>query len=164
MNCQKYRNNLMELAVDPANAPESVKSHVAACTSCHDDLLSLQATLSLLDNWSAPEVSPFFDTRMAARLREQRSAPPAGWMEQLRDRIQYLSNLRLRPLMAGALATCIMIGGGTYAGLTPPPVAPSATITDLKLMDKNDQALQQMDRLLQDDDNSGTTSNSNLNP
>jgi hypothetical protein len=51
------------------------------------------------------------------------------------------------------LALALVVGGGTFANVsgflrsTPPT---SATVQDLQLLDKNEQALQTMDQLLQD--------------
>jgi hypothetical protein len=162
-NCKQYRNSLPELALDPQNAPARLQNHVAACTECSESLAALTATLQLMDAWTAPSPSPYFNVRMAARLREERAAEPAGWFELLRTRIQFLSNIQLRPLLAGALATAIMIGGGTFAGLSPSPVAPSATVNDLRLMDRNEQALDQMDRLLEADNETASTTSGNPN-
>jgi hypothetical protein len=163
-NCTRYQETLPELVFDPSHAAADLKAHVAGCDLCHETLLSLQATLSAMDSWTAPELTPYFDVRMAARLREARAAAPAGWFEQLRTRVLYLSNIQVRPMLAGALATIIMIGGGTYAGLSPAPVAPSAAVADLHMMDKNDQALSQMDQLLQADNDTGSVVNPSLNP
>jgi hypothetical protein len=58
--------------------------------------------------------------------------------------------------MAGALAlVMVAAGGGALIGTQPHPgVAPaSATVNDLRILDNNAQALQQMDQLL--DDTSG---------
>jgi hypothetical protein len=38
----------------------------------------------LLDTWEAPEPSPYFLTRLDARMREEREAAPAGWLARLR--------------------------------------------------------------------------------
>jgi hypothetical protein len=47
----------------------------------------------------------------------------------------------------------LVVGGGTFAGVSgmhhPTPQI-SATVQDLQLLDKNDQALQTLDQLLQD--------------
>jgi hypothetical protein len=47
-----------------------------------------------------------------------------------------------------------VVGGGTLADLSlfsHPRVEASATVQDLQILDKNDQAFQTMDQLLQDD-------------
>jgi hypothetical protein len=66
------------------------------------------------------------------------------------------TNRQFRPAMAGALALILLVGGGTFANLAssspPTPSAEaSATVQDLQILDKNDQAFQTMDQLLQDD-------------
>jgi hypothetical protein len=52
------------------------------------------------------------------------------------------------------MALLLIAGGGTV-GITafqqrPQPVQASATVNDLQILDRNEQALQQMDQLLQD--------------
>jgi hypothetical protein len=69
---------------------------------------------------------------------------------------------QFRPVLAGALALVLVVGGGTFADLSPfshPQIEASATVQDLQILDKNDQALQTMDQLLQDDSTAddGTT-------
>jgi hypothetical protein len=61
---------------------------------------------------------------------------------------------QFRPALAGALALILLVGGGTFANLSgfghsTPHV--SAAVQDLQILDRNDQALQTMDQLLQDD-------------
>jgi anti-sigma factor RsiW len=139
--------------LEPA-APENsaARAHIAACAACAKDLATLQATLSLLDTWQAPEVSPYFDQKLAVRLREQ-SAPPAGWFERLSSRLLFNTGRHLRPALAGALALVLVVGGGSFGIANfqhPRPVEASAVVNDLQMLDKNEQALQQMDQLLDD--------------
>ena len=49
-------------------------------SSCQGELEELKATMQLLDAWKAPEPSPYFLTRLGARMREEREAAPAGWL------------------------------------------------------------------------------------
>ncbi len=53
----------------------------------------------------------------------------------------------------------LIVGGGGFVGLTPThhPVEASATVNDLQILDRNEQAFQQMDALQQDDDNGAPT-------
>ncbi len=124
----------------------------------------MQAVLGLLDMWRAPEPSAYFDQKLAVRLREEESKAPAGWFEQVKARLLFNTGRQFRPALAGALALVLLIGGGAFADLsTSPPhrIAASATVQDLQILDKNDQALQTMDQLLQDDgsiDESSTAS------
>jgi len=161
MNCKDCQSRLPDLFLartgSPAGSTE-VNSHLAACTACRAEFDSLLATFALLDIWQAPEPSAFFDQRLAAHLREELTSPRLGFFAGLRDRILFGSSLQLRPALAGALALVLIVGGGTFAGINgvshPPaaaPSQPSATVNDLQLLDKNEQAIQQLDQLLQDD-------------
>jgi len=155
MNCKLCQTALPNLLFDPAApANDAARAHIATCADCARDLASLEATLSLLDAWQVPEVSPYFDQKLAVRLREQLSAPPAGWFEQLRTRLLFNTGRQFRPALAGTLALVLVVAGGSFGIATfqhPRPVEVSAAVNDLQIMDKNEQALQQVDQLLQDD-------------
>ncbi len=154
MNCRLCQTALPNLLLEPtAPANAAARAHVAACAACAQDLASLQATLSLLDTWQVPGVSPYFDQKLAVRLRELQSAPSASWFERLRMHLQLNTGRQFRPALAGALALVLAVGGGSFGIATfqrPHRVEASAAVNDLQLLDKNQQALQQMDQLLQD--------------
>jgi hypothetical protein len=155
MNCRECQSALPELLLDPA-APANLpaRAHIDSCSECRRELESLQATLSLLDAWEAPEPSPYFDQKLAVRLREEQAKTPAGWLERLRFRLLFNTGRQFRPALAGAFALALLIGGGAFAnfsGLHTEAPKVSATVTDLQVLDKNDQALQTMDQLFQDD-------------
>jgi anti-sigma factor RsiW len=155
MNCKMSRKvfaNLLFAGDEPAN--QAARAHIAECTECARELASYEATFSLLDQWEAPEVSPYFDQRLAVRLREAQDAPAAGWFERLRTRLQLNTGRQMRPALATALALVLVVGGGSFSlstFLRQQPVETSATVNDLQRLDKNEQALQQMDQLLQED-------------
>jgi hypothetical protein len=154
MNCKLCQAALPNLLLDPAApANDAARAHIAACAVCAHQLASLQATLSLLDAWQAPGVSPYFDQKLAVRLRELQSAPPAGWFEQLKTRLLLNTGRHLRPALAGALALLLVAAGGSFGIATfqhPRPVEASAVVNDLQLLQKNERALQQIDQLLDD--------------
>ncbi|MGP8260686.1 MAG: hypothetical protein ACLQM6_12130 [Acidobacteriaceae bacterium] len=155
MNCKTCKAALPNLLLDPA-APEdaAARAHIAVCAVCAQELVSLQATLSLLDTWKAPEVSPYFDQKLAVRLRQMQSAPAAGWYEQLRTRLLFNTGRQFRPMLASAMALVLIAGGGSVGIATyqhPRPVQASAVVNDLQIFDKNAQALQQVDQILQED-------------
>ena len=77
--CTEMETKLAELLLDPDSASAKVKTHVAECDSCQKELEELRATMGLLDGWVAPEPSPYFLTRLDARMREERQAPPVSW-------------------------------------------------------------------------------------
>jgi hypothetical protein len=154
MNCKLCQNALPNLLLDPAApANAAARDHIAACDLCAKDLATLEATLALLDTWQAPEVSPYFDQKLAVRLREQLSAPPAGWFERLRTRLLFNTGRHLRPALAGAMSLVLIVGGGSFGIANfqrSRPVQVSAAVNDLQLLQKNEQALQQIDQLLDD--------------
>ncbi len=156
MQCNDFRDQLPELLFDPRSISSDAKAHLGLCEPCGKEYASFQSTFILLDAWQAPEPSPYFDQRLAVRLREEAAAPPAGWFELLRTRILFNTGAQFRPMLAGAMAAILLIGGGTFAGvstLSSPPRSTqvSATVDDLQILDKNDQTFQQMDQLLQDE-------------
>ncbi len=111
-------SKLAELLLDPAAVPAKVREHVEQCERCRGELAELQATMALLDTWESPEPSPYFLTRLDARMREERQAAPEGWFARLRDRFAYGPPMHVRPLAAMALAVMLLVGGGTYLGVT----------------------------------------------
>ena len=162
--CQSCQDALPDLLLAPESAAAvAAGTHLAACTACRDSLLHLQKTSSLLDQWTAPDPSPWFDQRLYARLREEQSKQPEGFFERMRSRLLFSTGRELRPMLAGALALSLAIGGGTAASLShtlhPAPLQVSATVEDLQILDRNDQALQTMDQLLQDDGTSDDPAN-----
>jgi len=155
MNCKDCKSVLLDLLLDPgARSNAAVRTHVESCAECNRELKSLEATFALLDTWKAPEPSPYFDQKLAVRLREEQAMAPAGWFERLKSRLLFNTGRQFRPALAGALALILVVGGGTFADVTGflhPKPQTSAAVQDLQILDKNDQALQTMDQLLQDD-------------
>ncbi len=156
MNCTACRSTLPDLLLDPASSGlDQTRAHLASCPDCATELRSLQSTFTLLDEWVAPEPSPWFDQRMAARLREAQASQPEGWFERLRSRLLFNTGRQLRPALAGALACALVVSGGAAASLSGvlhhEPAQVSAAVQDLQILDRNDQAFQTMDQLLTDD-------------
>ncbi|MGD0739742.1 MAG: hypothetical protein ABR957_09110 [Terracidiphilus sp.] len=155
-NCKMVDENLADLLLDTRAVPAKVHAHVAECGDCQAELAKLQAAMQLLDTWEAPEPSPYFLTRLGARMREEREAAPAGWLARgvarIRASIAYGPGLHARPLAAMALTAVLLLGGGTYLGVTDwmQPVQPTplaATVHDLQTLDSNAQVLDQMETL-----------------
>jgi anti-sigma factor RsiW len=166
IDCKTCRNALADLLLDEsyAAAHPELAEHIAACAECRTELEELQATFALLDDWTAPEPSAYFDTKLHARLREAQASEPEGFWARTRAFLTYSTGHRLRPALAAALVAAVMLaGGGTFAGLyghnSSVAVQASPTVNDLKILDNNAQAMQQMDQLLDSsDDNSGPPS------
>lgn len=163
MNCRDCQSVLPELLSQGASLNEAVRMHINSCADCEQELSSLEATFALLDTWKAPEPSAYFDQKLAVRLREEQSSAPAGFFERMRARLLFNTGRQFRPALAGALAVVLLAGGGTFANFSISHTGQagiSATVEDLQNLDKNDQALQTMDQLLQEDgvNDDGTTS------
>jgi hypothetical protein len=163
MTCHDCQSALPELLLNPAASSNvAAREHMKSCSACTQELQSLEATFALLDNWQAPEPSPYFDQKLAVRLREQQELPAAGWFERIRSRILFNTGRQFRPALAGSLALALLIAGGTFADISgfphPAKTQVSATVNDLQILDKNDQALQTMNLLLQDDSSSNDNS------
>jgi hypothetical protein len=145
-------SRLADLLFDPDSAPLKVREHVEQCAPCRAELAELKATMALLDTWEGPEPSPYFITRLDARMREERQAAPAGFFARLRARLTYGPSMHVRPLAAMALTVMLLIGGGAYLNVTQwdQPAAPqgqAAVVGDLQVLDNNAQLLDQMEAM-----------------
>jgi hypothetical protein len=162
MNCNQIRELLPDLAgaagMDASTlTPEperEVAKHIASCADCAAHLRDLQKTMALLDEWQAPEPSPYFDTRLQARLREEMARPATAWLH-------WLNRLR-HPAWAMSLAAVIfagalLVGGKSYISQTetiatrPPslglPVQPGTAVGDLQALERNDELYADFDVL-----------------
>jgi hypothetical protein len=156
-NCTGMDAELAELLLDSRPVSAKVQAHVAECEHCQKELAELKATMQALDAWKAPAPSPYFLTRLGARMREERQAAPAGWlagaMARLRATVAYGPGLHARPLAAVALTVVLLVGGGTYLGVTDwmqpaqQPGQNAAVVGDLQTLDRNAQVLDQMEAL-----------------
>jgi anti-sigma factor RsiW len=84
MNCNEIRELMPDLASGISEGGQEVKRHLEGCVECAGKLKEFRATMALLDEWQAPEPSPYFDTRLQARLREEQAHQAAGWWAWLR--------------------------------------------------------------------------------
>jgi len=148
MKCNEIQELMPELATGTAAAPE-VAEHLHACAGCAGTLEEFRKTMSLLDEWEAPEPSPYFDTRLLARFREEKEKElqPKGWLAWLR-----------RPVLAGALAVLAVIGvtlfenGGAKHNGVPDQsatvdIGPGTAVGDLQALDKNHDVYSDFDVL-----------------
>jgi hypothetical protein len=132
MNCNEVRENLIEMLGENLADP-SLTAHVRQCGSCAQELESLRKTMNLLDEWEAPEPSPYFLTRLRAHVKEEREKAPA--------RSSIFSWMR-RPAMAISLATVLVAGGAVYTVLRPPsPEEPGPAVADVEALDRNHDVL-----------------------
>ncbi|MEO7005324.1 MAG: hypothetical protein ABI064_07775 [Acidobacteriaceae bacterium] len=154
MNCDKFQEFLPDMLLDPARAavetPTDVRAHLAECVACKQTWEELQKTMQALDAWEAPEPSPYFDTRMAARLREEKNTEAPGWLERMLGHWQWEGKSAMRPVLAAILALLVIVGVGSFEGhmsfnkTSPAQQTISATVNDLELLDRNAQTLQEL--------------------
>ena len=167
-DCKTCQAHMADLLLEPgylAAHPE-FQAHMDGCTSCRTELAELHSTMALLDEYTAPEPSPYFDTRLHARLREAQEAAPEGLWERMRSYLTFSTGRSFRPAVTAALALTLIAGGAGYVGVVGlpggGPAQASNTVNDLKVLDNNDTAEQQMGQLLdqsgaEDDDSPSTT-------
>jgi hypothetical protein len=152
MRCNEIRQQMPGLAAGLNAATPEVKQHLDSCAECSNKLEAFRQTMALLDQWQAPEPSPYFDVRLRARLREEMAKPASGWLHWLR-----------RPALAVSLAvlmvmsiTLIQNGGkGRIESSHPGQVAaglsvtaePGTAVSDLQALDKNHELYSDFDVL-----------------
>src|SRR3974377_191563 len=106
MKCGKIREGLMEaVRSGPQRGTATVQEHMATCAACAEEVASLRETMNLLDEWRAPEPSPYFGARLRAHLREEQAHQGRSWLAWLR-----------RPAVVTAAAALMAGGGGMLEG------------------------------------------------
>jgi hypothetical protein len=162
IDCNTTHAQLEDLFLEPEAVSAEVRSHLAGCAGCSEELASLHRTMDLLDGWQAPEPNPYFLTRMEARLREERAAEPRGWLARQVARLQAGfgggTQMHTRPLAAMSLTVMLLVGGGVYLDLsdwnqTTRPETQTAVVGDLQTMDSNAQLLDRLESLSNEDGN-----------
>jgi len=138
MKCEQLRERMPDVAAGLSEATAAESSHLASCISCAEQLKAMQETMALLDEWQVPEPSPYFDTRLHARLREESAKAPRSWFAWIQ-----------RPVIAVSIAVLLVAGTTLYIrkgdGPGPkPPVqmanantVPGTAVSDLQVLDKN---------------------------
>jgi anti-sigma factor RsiW len=136
MKCDEVYELMPELAAGMDGVRPEVNKHLESCSGCAEKLNELRQTMALLDEWKAPEPSPYFDVRLRARLREEAARQPVGWWQWIR-----------KPALVGALAVIMVMSltlFRTDAGRNFTPeasrvvvAAPGTAVGDLQALDKN---------------------------
>jgi hypothetical protein len=134
MSCEKIRERMLDVAAGFSQPTAEESEHLAGCSMCAEQLKAMRSTMVLLDEWQAPEPSPYFDVRLQARLREEMAQPAAGWLHWLR-----------RPVLATALTVLMGVGVGLFfmrgdRAYTPEAMvdtAPGTAVSDLQTLETN---------------------------
>ncbi len=138
MKCNEICELMPDLAAgSDAVAPE-VKKHLETCIGCAGKLNEIRQTMALLDEWQAPEPSPYFDMRLRARLREEAARQPVGWWQWIR-----------KPALAISLAVLMVMSITLFHsdapwhsrsdGPTAMVAEPGTAVGDLQALDKNSE-------------------------
>lgn len=166
MKCEQLRDELLDLAAGRATVSAEAQAHLEACEKCARELASLRQTMNLLDEWQAPEPSPYFDQRLKARVREESAKAAPAWLEWLRKPA-------LAAVFAGLLVAAVALfrEGAPPEQLVqtqpPPSVAavvvsaqPGTAVSDLQDLDRNQDLYANFDWLDEmDAQNTQPTSN-----
>jgi hypothetical protein len=149
MNCNEIRELMPDLAAGMNEGGREVNAHLESCGECAGKLKEFRATMALLDEWRAPEPSPYFGTRLQARLREEQAVKAAGWWAWLR-----------KPALAGAMAL-LLVGGvsfwrisehatrhvNTAQNTVAVQADPGTAVGDLQILEKNNDLYANFDEL-----------------
>ena len=140
MNCRQVQEQLPDVVLGGTPMAAEAELHLGECSQCAETLRALRATMNLLDEWEAPEPSPYWDVRMQARLREEqrRQQSSVGWLQWLR-----------RPAITLTAALALAVGVGLTSMMRFLHQEPAATplqtgtaVSDLQYLDKNSDLLQ----------------------
>jgi hypothetical protein len=151
MKCEEIHEMMPDLASGLMGMTPEIGGHLAGCGACTGKLEEFRQTMALLDEWQAPEPSPYFDVRLQARLREEMAKPQTGWLAWFR-----------RPVLAAALTVLMAIGVGlflsknsgfytssddTLAVVEQTQSGPGTAVSDLQALEKNHDLYSDFDLL-----------------
>ena len=142
MKCNELRAEFMGAVLNgPASTSPELQKHLTSCDACAGEYASFRQTMALLEEWKAPEPSPYFTTRLHARLKEETARRKVGLFAWLR-----------RPMAATAAAGLIALGAGLLeSGAWPHGSKTAATtssaVSDLQYLDKNADLFSDFDAL-----------------
>jgi anti-sigma factor RsiW len=150
MKCNETRELMPDLAAGLTAVTPEVKAHLDSCAECAGKLEAFRQTMSLLDEWPAPEPSPYFDVRLRARLREESGQQSAGWLRWLRKPVLAasfalvmvvgVSLVRMNRGQRGNDTTSSSVGAQT-------PAEPGTAVGDLQALEKNQNLYSDFDVL-----------------
>jgi hypothetical protein len=146
MKCQDIHELMPDLATGFGAATPEANQHLESCADCATQLAEFRQTMALLDEWKAPEPSPYFDVRIRARLREE-AARTTAWWQWVR-----------KPALAVSLAALMVISitlVRTDAGHNKQQeeaaivetAEPGTAVGDLLSLDKNNELYSDFDLL-----------------
>jgi hypothetical protein len=136
MKCKTICELMPELAAGLDAVTPEVKDHLQTCADCAGKLNEFRQTMALLDEWQAPEPSPYFEMRLRARLREEAARPMLGWWQWIRKPALAVS-LALLMVMSITLFHSDARWNPTAEGPRAMVAEPGTAVGDLQALDKN---------------------------
>ncbi len=160
MNCNQVREHFLDLTLAEPVSGE-VQDHINACAECGAELTAMRQTMALLDEWQAPaDTSPYFMTRLRARMREEQAAQPAGWLHWFRRPALAVS---LMVLMVASVslfrAGNNVTDNGERRTTVQVTLNPGTAVGDLQYLDRNHDLLADFDMLDDLDPSDNTAQN-----
>jgi anti-sigma factor RsiW len=151
-SCNETRELMPDLAAGLIEATPAIKAHLDSCAECSGKLEAFRQTMSLMDEWQAPELSPYFDVRLNARLREEaaNAKQSVGWLQWLRKPALAAS---FALLMVVSVALVRMNSGNSGSSNSTVPAAvqtqaePGTAVGDLQALEKNQNLYSDFDVL-----------------
>lgn len=158
MKCEEVREQFVESVASSSGvkSPEAT-AHLASCGECSQALKSFESTMALLDEWRAPEPSPYFQTRFRAKLAElkaEEAAHPAwsgflGWLRRPAFGMPVW-----RPMAAGVLALAMAVGiglmqnqKGQQGNMAVIQGQKGTAVSDLQILERNQDMFSDFDVL-----------------
>lgn len=159
MSCEQLQELMPEVAMGSETPSPEMKSHLEACGKCAETLEAMRTTMAMLDEWKAPEPSPYFDTRMQALFREEKEKAPTGVFAGV------ITWFR-RPVFGIATVAVLAFGAAFLTGDHLPQVQKNVpaqvrgtAVADLQMLDKQSDLLQDFDALDSSPDDDSAQSN-----
>ena len=139
MNCNEVREHLLDLMVTEPG-PGELRDHVKACAACAAEVTSMRRTMTMLDEWQSPaDTSPYFLTRLRARVREEQ-ARPVGWLGWFRKPAFAVSIMVLMIASISLFQGSWQVKDNTEKHATV-SMTPGTAVGDLQYLDRNHDLL-----------------------
>ena len=147
MKCSELKETMPDLALGSIEPSSETQAHLETCAACAQQIAEFRQTIALLDEWEAPEPTPYFDTRFEARLREEKAKEQSrGWFAWLP-----------RPALAAVATVLVAVGVGLYVNGRyrdggPPEISArtspvGSAVSDLQMLDKDNDLYADFDVL-----------------
>jgi predicted anti-sigma-YlaC factor YlaD len=146
MKCTEICELMPDLAAGMETSTPEVNEHLKSCAACTGKLAEVRQTMALLDEWRVPEPSPYFDTRLMARVREEKGQP-SGWWQWMRKPALAVSLAVLMGMSITLFRNDAGLGKHNDGQVAAAIAEPGSAVSDLSAMDKNSELYSDFDVL-----------------